>query len=64
MERVAVIAELSEILGRAEAASGYRLDGLLDILSGSGDEPAGGRPGKKPVKKPGHAGMSPGSGGL
>jgi hypothetical protein len=51
-ERAAIIAELSEALVRAEEASGYRLDGLLDMLSGSGDEPAGGKPDRKSVKKP------------
>ena len=34
MERAGIIAGLSQALGRAEKKSGYRLDGLLDYLSG------------------------------
>jgi hypothetical protein len=41
-ERVDIIAGLSEALVRAEKASGYRLDGLLDTLSGGN----GGKTGK------------------
>jgi hypothetical protein len=36
-ERMDMIAELAEALTQAEAASGYRLDGLLDSLSGEAD---------------------------
>jgi hypothetical protein len=47
-ERTGIIAELSEALARAEEASGYRLDGLLDSLAGTGGEPGG----KAPLQTP------------
>jgi hypothetical protein len=37
-DRVKIIAELSAALNIAEAASGYRLDGLLDSLAGQTEE--------------------------
>jgi hypothetical protein len=45
-ERAGIIAELSAALVRAEEVSGYRLDGLLDSLAGTG-----GKPEKKSAKK-------------
>ncbi|MDR2479969.1 MAG: hypothetical protein LBD48_11750, partial [Treponema sp.] len=40
LERVARIGELYKTLIRAEAKSGYRLDELLDTLSGAGGKTA------------------------
>jgi hypothetical protein len=43
-DRVKIIAELAEALTRAEETSGYRLDGLLDTLSGiEPDKPSVGK---------------------
>ncbi|MDR1277315.1 MAG: alpha-amylase [Treponema sp.] len=53
LERVEMITELVEALSRAEASSGYHLDGLLDSLAGrNGGKPSGKPAGKTPgVKK-------------
>ncbi|MDR1899902.1 MAG: alpha-amylase, partial [Treponema sp.] len=53
-ERVRVIAELGEALTRAEELSGYRLDGLVEALTGDAKKDRGG--GKKPSRKAGEAG--------
>ena len=56
-ERVEIIAGLSNALTRAEKASGYRLDGLLDSLSGGN----GGKAGKPGVSKVSKEGKNAGS---
>jgi hypothetical protein len=49
---VEIIAGLSAAFTRADAASGYRLEALVDILSGAGGKPAGEKPAKeKPGEK-------------